>query len=532
LKDYPNWTSIVEHLEKNIVEYGPLGLGTVRYENILIPLIIFPLPKRDIYPIDENTKSVVIFDFVNVFPIPLPIFFAMIIVFNDLEDPLWTIKTLPVSKLYLDNRVSTNAQAWKYLKKIDSNIPLRFCNERGISGLIILDSHGRILNKTIVQNQTQHFVLGEEAKRIKEIKNAILFLKAHQAKHKFTLFREASTNLHSIVCTFLTAPSGHGITIPRNRNLFKSRQDIFSLVLDHERLVRREHVIERNEGDFGVLVHDIFISYAHADYKHAFELCDYIISLWPSLKIFITDPNNLGHFEQDPMYFIRASRKSKTIVYLATPNSIERPMSHTEIGLNADKDIFCLLFGWPDRVKFDSWLSKNIYIFVPPTNIFMGLNSGDLKQFVRGIAKSLNLVLPEVIPTSPFSNLKIRKSNVSSDPRSKYFEDFEKIKDSVTNTQTEAEAEKLMDNFFISHRFESEASKDHVMASGPYFKLWYILSALTKADQRIIILDLFPALINEKFLRFLAAINEDKNLKTSWIQPVMKAILSKIHKNS
>ncbi len=77
---------------------------------------------------------------------------------------------------------------------------------------------------------------------------------------------------------------------------------------------------------------DVFFSHAHEDNEWVLEIAQWLRSIWPSLRIFHTNPEDLERFNKDPLYFHNEMRLSRCTVFLTTPRSLKKPWVGAEQG--------------------------------------------------------------------------------------------------------------------------------------------------------------------------------------------------------
>ena len=138
-------------------------------------------------------------------------------------------------------------------------------------------------------------------------------------------------------------------------------KDFLRMRVDAGRLIERSSQ-ERMQLSLPIK-YDVFLSHYHGDAACADAVQRAIDGLSPSVRTYRTRASEEEQrlFEKYPNRFLQEARHSKSLVYLATPNSLGRAFIRQELGNNALRPILTLLIG-VSRDDFESQMRRELYV--------------------------------------------------------------------------------------------------------------------------------------------------------------------------
>lgn len=467
----------------------------VEYNGRVVPAVVMKC-SNDVFrtPITDETQAKILMDVVTVLPFPIPFAYIIPIIFDDEEEPYWTNLCLHLFRINKVGHVPILNESGNVINTARPIVE-SFCQEPPLCGLIVLDLQYEILKAEMLS-----FVPFYEG-RLPEIRKVLQFLDRNDVEKDFMDCKLPCDLFNTLFCFAVKSPSGNGIVIPTGRSLRSSDDTIFPVMEDHGRLLDRRAVHKRKDNTEYCV--DLFVSHAHLDSEMAHSLVSWLHKLWPELKIEVTRADYQEAFQSDPTYFFKELKQSKCVLYLVTPNSLNRPMVDTEIGISAEKAIVSVLCGGATLNQLSDKVSKNLFINLDIDKAVEVWSDNDWEQLIKLLADVLALPLPKYPYEAPKSVNIVAADVKRSSLTEQYIDDCYSIT-KATHRQTVDEAdEKLMK--VILDSFENEGGdpkriKSLVQAFPPQQKLLIYLQKGNNVTLWLNMLEFFPALLNESLL--------------------------------
>lgn len=442
--------------------------------------------------ISHDTPAKILMDVVTVLPFPTPIAYIMAVIFNDLNNPLWAqvcLSLLPIRSPEdaKPERIAVN-QALRGQRFVRA-----FCQSNPECGLLALDHRQKILTRQIVPFESL------PSERLAEIAEVMDFLDRFDIDRSLDDVLVPVQKFKQLACFAVKNPVGRPVIIPRGRSLRFAAANIFSIKVAHGRLFDR-HAVQSFSTEQPPK-YDLFISHAHLDSKSAQKIAAWLRKVWPQLRIAVTRPEDEQTFQKHPTYFLDDSRASRCILYLATLNSINRPMVDTEIGGNADKPIVSLLLGGLTLDDLNEKLKRNLFLAVDVEKAVAPESAGEWHKLVELLATELGLPNPTSTPPPPGLEITPADESSGGDLIGSYVEDNLFIKQKVCEQQTVGQADLLLTDIISKgHDERTPGEVTELLTLSPFQKLIVLMLSQDDETEWVNILESFPALLNERLV--------------------------------
>ncbi|MFN0174047.1 MAG: hypothetical protein ACKVU0_05315 [Saprospiraceae bacterium] len=467
------------------------------YNERVIPCVILKCPDSKFRTsLSDSTPCVLLVDIVTVLPFPTPFAYVMPVIFDDIEDPYWKICCLnlfPIDKIGGVDLLFNSAIDPLYSRTIMSS----FCQINPECGIIVLNQRNEIQKSEIIKfpdNETSRF--GE----IKEVLDHLNNFQVKKDYYESVYPQEIFTNN---CCFLIENPTGKKIFVPKKRSLKNAQDYVFSIKVAHRRLIDRRAL----DTDFNTdLKYDLFVSHAHIDSENANKIVNSLNAIWPRLDISITKPQDDETFKNNPVYFLENSIQSRSIVFIASPDSINRPMVQTEIGRNAGKPIIILLINGLSRETFIDNFANNLFISFDEDKIIDLNGQKGWDQFIVLIGSTLKIVLPDSITENPVLTYKKTVDIEDINLIDSYVKDHETIYLNRDKNQSYEDACRIVENAFQEYIDQSPLQyKAQLLVvsrhlTTPQAKLVFMMVSTNDETYWINVIDAVPAFINEKLV--------------------------------
>lgn len=458
-----------------------------------LPVVALKVEASDLRaPLGDHTEAQVTMDLVTVQPHPTPIAYVLTVLFDDLSDPFFYMSVVhsvhPATmhgKPILHDRSQGRQQARRRL--------LDFCDSQGACGLLVLDARNEVLLARLVD--LRHGFLVEPGERRAEIREAVEFLNGFELQRDLRELEAIAQALYATLWLPVCGPDGVYRSVPPHRQAGRLAESIFPVRVRHGRLVTREAREPPPQQDFR---HDVFISHAHTDAAAAAALGDWIRRLFPTARISVTDPAATERFEDDPRFFLLDSLHAACLLYLATPNSIGRPMVQVELSHNPHKPIITALAGGLNRFEVEQRLRTDPFIALDRARL---VDVGEQAGWARlALLLEVELGTQASQPPDPAPPLAISHDTRTAAERwADYQRDWLTISRAFKRAQTKSQA--AVDVSRELARLQSLGYlSDGYDEFDPETKLVAILD-ITQPTLVPFILDFFPALVHDGLVR-------------------------------
>ncbi|MCP4343065.1 MAG: hypothetical protein GY799_30325 [Desulfobulbaceae bacterium] len=329
---FPDWedysTGKVE-FSQAIVEHrnGPgIFLEQARIGLDIVPVVVIKKdPSTFRTKVDQSTHVHMDIDIVAVVPGFEALMYAMPVVFDDDEDPYWSLTYLAP---YLDGLTIQGQAVTHFGPTVDlpaCDIPYRLCDGNGRCAVLVLDmSLKTILAKNIKYKNRQ-------VARLAQIRDLLPLLRDSVELASWSQYSDIHRkNFSSIV----ERTDGDNLRIPAGRPVELSRL-FFPIVADGDRLrvQSSDSVCERGVRE---TAYEIFVSHAHIDQTMVTAFVEWVEAIWSDIRIYRTLAHEAEKFEVDPGFFIRALNESYCMIIFATAAGINRPAVKLELGAAVD----------------------------------------------------------------------------------------------------------------------------------------------------------------------------------------------------
>lgn len=375
--------------------------------------------------ITQSTNATLLIDVVTVFPFPTPFGFVMPVIFDDSDDPFWSFLHLtlfPLKSVYGVPHVSDS----------DPLAPRRLlesCAEQKKCGLVILNHSHEVLKAEIVSlNQW-------DSERPKEIIEMMKFLDSRNVTIDLAQGKAALDVFTNYSCFSITRPDGKTILLPRNRWPHISETYIYPIRVSHGRLIdRRAQTTPVKSPGFHV-----FIAHAHTDAAFARSLRNWLLSVWPTMRVFISDPDDRREFESNPAYFLEHAQASKLMLFLVSETSTKRRIVMTEIGLQAGRQILPVLIGGVSRDQLEQYAVDQLFISIDASQAVDLTSRHGWSELGKEVARCCGLAVPKRFNDPP-TITRTTTPEDTRDPNAEYVAWWQSVVEKVLRRQTEAEA--------------------------------------------------------------------------------------------
>jgi hypothetical protein len=382
--------------------------------------------------ITQSTFATLLIDVVTAFPFPIPFGFVMPVIFDDDQDPFWSFLTLtlfPLKSVYGVPHV--------YLSESNPLAPRRLlesCARDKKCGLVILNDRHKVLKSEILSLDQW------DRDRPNEIVEMMQFLDSRNVMKDFAEGQAAADVLTRFSCFIVKRPDGQIMLLPKNRWPHVSDTYIYPIRVVHDRLLDRRAKTETNKP----IRFDVFISHAHSESAFALSLRNWLLSVWPTMRVFLSEPEKRGEYESNPAYFLDHAQASKLMLLLVSETSLERRIVMSEVGLQAGRPILPVLIGGVSREHLEDYAADQMFVSIDASRA-VDLSSGDgWTTLGKEVARLCGLAVPKRFPHSP----KIQQTTAldnDRDANAEYVGWWEKVVQKVIRRQTEEEASKLLD---------------------------------------------------------------------------------------
>ncbi|QYZ64657.1 MAG: hypothetical protein HPY30_00810 [Gammaproteobacteria bacterium (ex Lamellibrachia satsuma)] len=480
----PTWEDVQR---EGLKGHADTHIELVRDGNSVLPVVFLQRPLDFSAPIDESTPCTVIVDIVSVLNLT-EIFGCVIPVLWDDEEARWETIFLSLFPINEHKAVDPASRAQAEQSR---EILCSFGEKSRTCGLVVFDRNGHVVLARRVP------IGREQRERISEINEVVSFLSDYNLTHDGPRLRAAEDTYREIFCYAIKFPIPS--IIPSNRSLLFSGASIRALCVDNGRLIDRKSPASLKETEPR---HDLFISYCHLDADAAHRIASWIRQTWPDTRLSISDPDDVQHAEEDANYFFKDARHSKALLYIATPNSIGRPVVSQEIGTNAHKPIVTVALGDHTAARLAEYLDTNPSLSLDREWTVELDRVESWRQCARLLAQAMEMnptawITPPKI-TVPPEDIEGRKAA----QQAYSIDDWERTK-SRRNEQTEEEAEHIVDDFLNLLLEQDRVLAPALQTPSPRSKLILLLETLGEPQLWLQIPDLVPALVDDELISHL-----------------------------
>lgn len=510
---YVNWESLRESsagARPFILEApGPnlCRLELVRHEGLLIPAV-FVKHQRKLFRslLTTDTAVKVLVSAEAVMPAMSLLIQVVPVIFDDDSDPYWCANYLnPFAVADTEFEGIPVLAPVDYRPRAGRDLARRFCLEPPRCALFVLDEKNRMLVSRLVS------FAEEEAEGLREMGRVLHALGERSVS--YSVWKNA-TELHlNIFSRKIQSPAGRPLLIPKGRSTLVAQK------LIHEVTVRNGGLILKGSAEAFAAheqdrAHDVFLSHAHEENVWAREVAAWLRSVWPSLRVYHTNPGEQERFNKDPFFFHREMLRSRCVVVLSTPLSIEKPWVGVEQGAAAASgSVIYLLTGGVSPDDLRRLAEKDPYARVDYNKVVSVEEHGGWATFARLLAQELHLTPHGKLPALP----RHKPGTVAADTRENLSAQFvgELIwQIAMPERQTEQEAEALL------AEVEAEFAGKNVLIAGAMrlSSRWparrrFACLLLTMEDESVLaqLLDSFPALTDNGLLAELQRLRRGTN---------------------
>lgn len=475
---------------KDKITYSKKNTGSIeliRYNYSIIPAVVIKHSTSQIRSqLNDDTHASIIIS-IDAVPPSLPaVMHVLPVVFDDFDDPLWQnmyLNLFPISQEINGIHIIQHED----LPISGLNTAFRLCRESKCA-IFVLDLYNNILLSKIVNSQPASNITLDEMSHVLQI------IGESNIKINYLTFANF-IDIHDKKYVIETKnPKGKLIRIPSNRDIGESIKYVCHVKAYDDRLTISNSLKSSKNID-------IFISHAHFDQELVNNINKWLLNIWPSLKIYCSRPEDRIPLFQ---FVYEASSKSKCVLYIATPVSIQRPMVGIE--LSGNKSIITVL-AQTSYNDIKHIRDKDLYCKIDMEKIVDIYDKNGWETLAKMIAKVLGLNLPNNIPKGPWIN----NATMPSHNIKKLNEDFTKLYvEFVTNfgmgkKQTRVEAEQLL--YLVEEELIKLGEKDGTVISRRMLPQLntenrLLVIALIIPDKKIMeeFFNMFPALIDNKLL--------------------------------
>ncbi len=480
----PTWEDIQREGLKGHVD---THIELVRDGSSVLPVIFLQRPQDFSAPIDESTPCTVVVDIVTALNLT-EIFGCVVPMLWDDEEARWETIYLSLFPISEDGEIdpASRAQAEQSRKIIQS-----FGEKNSPCGLVVFDGNGQVILARRVP------IGREQRERISEINEVVSFLSDYNLVHNGPRLRAAEDVFRTIFCYAIEFPIPS--IVPSARSLLFSGVNIRALRVDNGRLIDRKSPASLKETEPR---HDLFISYCHLDTDAAHRIASWIRQTWPDTRLSISDPDDVQRAEEDANYFFKDARHSKALLYVATPNSIGRPVVSQEFETNAHKPIVTVVLGNHTAERLAEYLATNPFLSLDREWTVVLDRVDSWRRCAQLLAQAMEknptawTTPPKV--TVPSEDIEGRKAA----QQAYGIDDWERIK-SRRNEQTEEEAGHIVDDFLSLRLKQDRILMPALQTPSPRSRLILLLEILNEPQLWLSITDLVPALVDDELISHL-----------------------------
>lgn len=398
---YPSWEALRESsagARPFILEAPGLNLcrlELVRHEGLLIPAV-FVKHQRKLFrsPLSGDTAVKVLVSAEAVVPAMSLLIQVVPVIFDNDSDPYWCANYLnPFAVADTEFEGIPVLAPADYRPRAGRDLARRFCLEPPRCALFVLDEKNRLLMSRLVTFG------GEEAEGLREV-GRVLQAFGERSVDYFTW--KSATELH--INTFsreIQSPAGRPLLIPRRRSTLVAKKLIHEVTVRNGGLILKgsAQAFAAHEQD---RAHDVFLSHAHEENVWAREVAAWLRSVWPSLRVYHTNPGEQERFDKDPFFFQREMLRSRCVVVLSTPLSIEKPWVGVEQGAaGASGSVIYLLAGGVSPDDLRKLAEKDPYARIDYNKVVSVEEHGGWATFARLLAEELHLTSHGKLPAPP-----------------------------------------------------------------------------------------------------------------------------------
>ncbi|MBL3526497.1 MAG: hypothetical protein JMN27_03660 [gamma proteobacterium endosymbiont of Lamellibrachia anaximandri] len=459
----------------------------VRDGSSVLPVIFLQRPQRFSATIDESTPCTVVVDIVTVLNLT-EIFGCIVPVLWDGEEARWETIHLSLFPISEHGEVDPASRTQAALSR---EILRSFGEKSPACGLVVFDGNGQVILARRVP------IGREQRERISEIDEVVSFLSDYNLVHDGLRLRAAEDAYRAIFCYAIEFPIPS--IVPSTRSLLVSGAMIRALRVDNGRLIDRKSPASLKETEPR---HDLFISYCHLDTDAAHHIASWIRQVWPDTRLSISDPDDVQRAEEDANYFFKDARHSKALLYIATPNSIGRPVVSQEIGNNAHKPIVTVVLGDHTAERLAEYLATNPFLNLDREGTVVLDRVESWRRCGQLLAQAMEMnptawITPPQV-TVPPEDIEGRKAA----QQAYGIDDWERIK-SRRNEQTEEEAGHIVDDFLNLLLKQDRILAPALQTPSPRSRLILLLEILGEPQLWLSITDLVPALVDDELVSLL-----------------------------
>ncbi|MFX1255608.1 MAG: toll/interleukin-1 receptor domain-containing protein [Promethearchaeota archaeon] len=501
----------------------------VRYNWSIIPAIIIKYPRTSFRTsLADNPEANVLINLEAVQPAFPALVHIVPVIFDDPDDPFYCstyLNVFPIAPI-LEQNINLLIPA-DYQPFLGRDTARRFCHEPYQCALFVLDMQNCLLMARIIDfsaSEVDHF---QEMDQVLELLD--------DRKLDFLRCKQAAELHDTVFVRKIRNPQGKLITIPAGRDPEIGEKVIFPVTRRGDRLMLKGMEKFSDVSQFS-RSHDIFISHAHADSIWVTKIRNWLESIWPSLKIFRTEPKNAAQEISEPFFFLEEIHRSRCLIFLASPRSIQRPMVDSELGAAIAKPIISVLVGGATLKQLKKHRNQDLFSGIDLNRVVTLDTQAGWKRFARLIAAELNLSLPDSVPSVPNLDPTEIIESTLQDPLKSFFEQYlKRITLTITGKQTESEAERLLD--LVETEFIKRQNIDlemyRAIPVSPRGRLISIMSCIPDENVIVQFLKAFPALVDDNLifqlrLMIKQARNQDVELFKRF-ENLLKIILKHYH---
>lgn len=467
----------------------PAAVLRMRHKGKHMPFVAL-IERSDTFssPINQSTSVNVFFDVVTAVPFPTPFAYVVPVLFDDPRNPYWATLMLSLfpQRDFIENKELREALAENTMNLVACMASTNRC------GFVVINEEGEVLKDEIISfDQTK-------GNRSKEILDILDFIHA-SGQERTKAESEAPLEIFERVFCFLTTnKDGGGLVIPKGRSLKEKESLLIPVMVDHGRLINRIAVHNRAKEPAPDI--DLFMSHAHADSFIVDRLSKWIAMLWPNLKIGHTHPNEEERFRNEPTYFLSLARRSRCLLYIATPNSIMRPMPDTEIGICSDKPIVSLCIGNVSPSDLKQKSEDSLFLVLDEAFIVDGCEDEAWIKLARLLARILDLDIPHAIDPP---DLQLKNTVMDNSNNSAYLYDWITISNSIYGIRDEKHAQIVIVDQILADATREGGDPNRIKSLLENFPVRSNLLALLVTRPKEVwrtVLELFPPLLDRELL--------------------------------
>jgi hypothetical protein len=502
---YPKW----EDLRDGKATFRPTILHSagpntclidlVRDAGLIIPAVVVK-HQRHLFrrPLTSEPAALVLVNVEAVIPTMPALMHIVPVVFDDEGDPFWCANYLNLFPIKTREIFGVPVIPFDdYRPLLGRDMARRFCQYPCRCVLFILDeNNGLLMTRLIKFDET-------DSKRLQGYDRV---LEALGDKEIGYLEWKSSQEIHNqCFSRQVLGPQGQDLLIPKGRDPGPGSKIVHQVVARGEKLMLSgtdKVVAQYSTGR----KNDVFISHSHADHAWMLNIKEWLERIWPSIRVFHTDSDE-QKFRKDPLFFHAELLRSRCVIFLATPRSIDRPWVEAELGAAATNNpIICFRAGGITSERLKRRHDKDLY-----SKLDLGKMAGTDQAFgwrrlARLIATELELEVPWILPRAPKLLPGEIQDDVVDDPTGNFLEDlFGKI--ISRQGQTESQAELLLEQ--VEREFAQKAGGPgaqflrslRTLNLSPRKRLFCMLMSVSDEAGVNQIVDNFPALIDGRMLR-------------------------------